>query len=148
MPVSSYLEAIDNLFGYFFTHHQSVSPAIIGYEPEVRWWDVDGHDKPNIHRFWVQVVQETTSDTRRTIGKNSAGESCFRSNGILMITIFATKQDVAGGRKSRELAQSYKDRFRVDTDGLFFRESKIVEMEPEQDWIKIGVMVSYEYDEV
>lgn len=148
MPLTNYVEAIDTLFEYFFTHHQAVSPAIVGYEPEVRWWDVDGETKPNVHRFWVMVQQETASDTRRSIGKNSLGESCFRSNGHLMITIFATKHDVAGGRKSRELAQSYKDRFRLDANGLFFRESKIVEMKPEQEWLKIGVMVSYEYDEV
>jgi hypothetical protein len=148
MPVSNYLEAIDNIFDHLYSHHQSVSPAIIGYEPEIRWWDVDGETKPNVHRFWVQVAQETTSDTRRTIGKNTTGESCFRATGILMITIFATKHDVSGGRKSRELAQSYKDRFRTDANGIFFRESKIVEMKPEEDWLKIGVMVSYEYDEV
>lgn len=148
MAVANYIESVDAIFGNFYNHHQLVSPAIIGYEPEVRWWDVDGETKPNTHLFWVRVGQETVSDLRRSIGKNSNGSVCYRSKAILMITIFATKADVQGGRKSRELAQSYKDNFRVDADGLTFRESKIIEMAPEQDWIKIGVMVSYEYDEV
>ena len=146
--MTTYEQAINDMFGLFLTAWSAGSTAIAGYIPPVRWPGVEVPTAPDRSKYWARISQKTSFETQSTLRNGDNGQR-YTTRGTLYVQVFApiaTVGALANGRKLAELARNaYRGKHSVN--GVWFRNAKIVEMPTEADWYALTVQVDYIYDE-
>lgn len=144
----TYEEAIDEIFGIFNAAWFGDSAAVVGYVPEVRWPGVEEPEKPELSKFWARVSQQTVIEGQSSL-RNGDGGQRYTTDGLVFVQIFCPKSDSLGMTNGRKLAIIARNAFRGNaTSGqVWFRNARINELPPEENWYRFNVVAEYEYDE-
>ena len=143
----SYQAAIDEMFAKFYTAWQTLDVGL-GYVPETRWQGIEVANEPDKSKYWVRVSQQTVDENQSTFRQGSSGRR-FTTEGLIFVQLFCPKSDSQAMTTGRKLATIARDAFRAvdSSDNIWFRNSRIVELSPENEWRRFNIVAEYEYDE-
>ena len=146
--MTSYEQALADIFGLFNIAWTAKTTAIVGYIPNVAWPGIEQPTTPDRSKFWARVSQKTSFETQSTLRNGDNGQR-YTNQGTLYVQIFCPVSEVGSISKGRRLATLARDAFRGkhSLNGVWFRNAKIVEMPTEQDWFAFTAQVDYIYDE-
>ena len=85
--MTTYTEAVDQIFGIFNSDWEAGSASIVGYVPEIRWPGVEEPTKPDLTKYWARVSQQTVDDTQTGLRNGSCGQR-YTASGLVFIQIF------------------------------------------------------------
>lgn len=145
---ATYDEAKDEIFSQFYTAWKAQSAAIAGYEPEAWWQNLEKPYKPPQDKFWVRVSTQSVIEEQSTF--RDGVEKRYTGSGLVFVQLFCPKTlgdaDTLGGK----LAEVARNAFRgkKTTGGVWFRNVRINNLEPEELFYRFNVVAEYEYDEV
>jgi hypothetical protein len=144
----TYEEAVSEMFERFYAVWQADTVAVVASVPEVRWQGLESGVIPGFDTYWARVSQETVDEQQSTLRNGDCGQR-YRTDGLLFVQIFCPKSDPQSMANGRKLATIAKNTFRSHTTpgGVWFRNPRVVELEPEEKWIRLNVIVQYQYDE-
>jgi len=144
----TYAQAIDEIFARFNQVWQTETLSILTDVPEIRWQGVEAPEKPPNNLYWVRVSQETIGEQQITLRNPSCGQR-YRTDGILVAQLFCPRSDSRAMEIGRSLSTIAKNAFRAykTEGGVWFRNSSVSELEPEDKWIRFNISVLYQYDE-
>lgn len=147
--MTTYTEAVDQILATVNTAWQSSTTAVVGYVPDIYWQGVEEPKKPDLTKYWARVSQVGFNDEQSTL-RNGDSEQRYTTNGNVYVQIFAPKKDSLGMTNGRELATIARNSFRgTTTDGcVWFKNARIVELDPEESFYRLNVIAEYEYDEI
>lgn len=146
--MTTYEEAIDEIFEIFKVAWDANSAAIVGYVPEIRWQGVEEPNSPDYSKFWCRVSQQTVIEQQS--GFRNGECKPYTTEGLVFIQIFCPKSDSESMTKGRKLAIVGRDAFRGNsTSGkVWFKNARVNELPAEIQWIRLNVVAEYEYDEI
>jgi hypothetical protein len=145
--MSDFLTSVDSVFAPFWNIWKSGSMAIAGYQPDIQW---TGSEEETIHersKFWARASHKVLESKQGAF----SGENKKRltTNGLLSIQIFcpfsATKAATTGRRLAVLVRNAYTG---IESNGVWFRNPKIVERPPDKDWFQLIVSIEYVFDEI
>jgi len=145
---TTYEEAIDEMFTAFNTAWLASSAAVASYVPDVRWPGVEEPDTPDPSAFWSRISQQTVMEEQSTLRNGDAGQR-YTADGLVFVQIFCPKSDPEAMTKGRKLATIARNAFRGHTTSgkVWFRNTRINELPPEEKFYRFNVVAEYEYDE-
>lgn len=146
--MTNYEQAIDDMFGMIRTNWNSSTTAIVGYVPALHWPGIEEPINPDLSKFWARVSQVTAIEEQSSF-KNSNDIRLYRSVGNVYVQIFCPRSSNLSTSKGRKLAIIARNSFRGkrSSNGVWFRNSRIVELPPETNWYRFTVVSEYEYQE-
>lgn len=147
--MTTYVEAIDQMFSLFYDAWLSQTTSIVGYVPEVRWHGVEKPGTPDASKYWARVSQQTVTEEQTTIA-DSNGKRRYTASGLLFVQIFCPKSEVTAMENGRNLAMIARNSIRGKTTSgkVWFRNARINELDPEESAYRFNVVAEYEYDEI
>lgn len=147
--MTTYEEAIDDIFGIFKAAWDANSATVVGSIPEVRWPGVEEPSKPNYENYWARVSQQTVLENQTSLRNGQNGQR-YTTSGLVFVQIFCPKSESLGMTNGRKLATIARDSFRgnATSGNVWFRNARINELEPEDKWYRFNVVAEYEYDEI
>jgi hypothetical protein len=149
--MTTFTEAIDQMFALFHTAWDSGSTPIVGSVPAVHWPGVEPKQPPGKSDFWARISTQHVDDTLASHRSGDLPEhkQRYTVSGLLFIQVFGPANDSEAMDKARRLAMVARDAFRgVETSGnVWFRDSRINELPSEEDWYRFNVIVEFEYDD-
>jgi len=143
--MTTYQEAKDAIFSKFLEIWEGGASVIVGYEPEIFWPDSEPNDNPYLDKYWVKVSKETLDEEQSSF-KNSTGVKLYTSKGFIYVELYCPKSDNLADVNGAELAVLVRDGFRGASSGVWFRNSRVKEIEPD-NFFRLNVIADYEYDE-
>lgn len=146
---ATYLTAQDAIFGQFNTDWAAGATAIVGYIPRVFFQGVTREDKPEPNKHFVRVSVQTVSDRQVTF-RGADGLRRYRTDGLVIVQLFAPVSEAGGWRKCQRLAVLARDvyRGRTASGNIWFRNVRLNELPPENAWDRINVIAEYQFDEL
>ena len=146
--MTTYEQALADMFGLFNTAWTAGTTAIVGYVPPVRWPGIEQPTAPDRSKFWARVSQKTSNETQSTLRNGDNGQR-YTNRGTLYVQIFCPVSLSGSLKNGRKLAELARDAYRGkhSVNGVWFRNARILEMPTEQDWFALTVQVDYIYDE-
>lgn len=144
---ADYLQARSQMNKLFFDAWKSGSSEIVGYVPNVEWQGLYPISKPENDKFWCRVSIQTIDESQTTLQNNCRR---YTALGLFFVQIFGPVCKPDSFKKTAMLAKLAKNAFQGKTTsgGLWFRNARINELEPEEVWQRINVIVGFQYDEV
>lgn len=141
----NYSQATDEINAQFLTAWKAQAAAIVGYEPEVYWQNVQNPKIPDGSKFWARVSAQTVFEQQITFA------SCrkFEVSGLVFVQIFCPKSNSQSFELGKKLATVAKLAYRGQKteSGVWFRNVRINEIEPEDQFYRLNVIAEFEYDE-
>ena len=143
----TYEEAKDEMFSTFLTHWQANVLNVLNYSPEVRWRNLEVSAPPDTTKHYVRVAQQTKNEEQISL-PNSNGKKLYESTGFLTIQMYFSKATLADG-DDESLPVIAKESFRsAASSDVWYRNSRIKELPPEEDYYRVDVITDYTYSEV
>ena len=146
----TYTQAIDEMYGMFLTAwNADASNYTTGaYTPEVRYEGVENPNELDYSKHWCRLSDRPVIDTQASFRNGDQGQ-CYDVEGLLFIQLFAPKSDSQAWRQCEQLAELVKNTFRGhSTSGkVWFRNTRIQKLNPENDWYRINVVSEYRFFE-
>lgn len=144
MPLT-YSVAIDTIYGIFNQAWEAGASNIAGYVPEIRWPGVPNPTPEPIDKYWARPTFKTVTSKQTTL--TNANTVRTRTVGLVIIQVYCPKgadQPLVAGRLLAELIRSaFKPPSGTD---LWFRDRKIVELDPTDNDFLINVIVTCTFD--
>lgn len=107
-------------------------------------------DIPKTHfaRFSMQNVLERQRTFRN--GDPADGNARYVTAGVIFVQVFAPRSRITALQECRYLATAARDIFRGQTfdGGIKFRNVRVVDVEPEKNFVRKNVVMEFEYDEI
>lgn len=146
--MTTYEQALADIFGLFNVAWNANTTSIVGYIPPVAWPGIEQATTPDRSKFWVRVSQKTSNEAQSTLRNGDNGQR-YTNKGICYVQIFCPVSETGSISNGRKLAEVARDAFRGkhSLNGVWFRNAKIVEMPTEADWFAFTAQVDYIYDE-
>jgi len=145
-------DATNEMFGRYATAIATVNPSIINYVPITYYQGKKVDEKPDTSKYFCRVSQATVMEEQRTLTTDcfAPGFKRFGVDGILCVQIFCPKSDARAWERGRAMAKIVRDAYRrnVAGDSIVYRRSRIVELSPELECLRLNVIAEYEYDEI
>lgn len=141
------------MFALFKTAWDSGSVVIAGYIPEVRYQGVEKIEKPPSNKHWARISTQTVMETQASLSNDvfEAGKKRFECSGLIFVQLFAPKSIAASFDELTKLAQVARDAFRgkkTANNEVWFRNSRINELGPEELFYRINVVSEFEFCEL
>ena len=145
----SYIQAVDEIFDKINTAWKANTTSIVGYVPKMRWPGVEEPKKPNLGKYWARTSQETVTEEQTGLRNGDNGQR-YTALGLVFVQIFCPKSDGQSMVNGRSLAIVARDALRGKTTSckVWFRNARIKELSPEDNWYRFNVIAEYEYDEI
>lgn len=148
----NYADAMDEIRQTFVDKWEAESASIVGYIPEVRYANLEKKETSDGSKYWVRVSVQTASEEQSTLSncEGLPGQKRFTNFGIAIIQIFCPKSDVRSNELGEKLAMLSRNAYRGKaTKGrVWFRNTRIQELAPEELFYRFNVVTEYEYDEL
>jgi hypothetical protein len=140
---TTYPEAIDEIFSHFNNSLSSKASEIIGEAP-ICFWQGKTEIKPDSSKFWLRISQQTVLERMETLANPVKR---YQTSGLVFIQIFCPKIALNSFYTGRLLAELCRNIFRGRTDNVWFKNSRIKELGPEDSYYRFNVISEYEYFE-
>lgn len=149
---ATYPQAVDAMFKLFNDAWNAGAAAIVGSVPHVRWPDVEEPAKPITDAYWCRVSLNTILEGQTTlkVGVAPSENRRYTSTGLLFVQLFCPMSDAQAADKGRQLAVLARNAFRGNetSNGVWFRNARIVPLAPEENAYRFNIVVEYEYDDI
>jgi hypothetical protein len=149
MPMP-YPQAIDEMFAQFRAAWNAGAGAVAGSIPEIRWPGLEKAGNQATDVYWCRVSQQGVDEyqTGFSNGALPGSNRRYTAYGLIFIQLFAPIADAEALEKLRLLAQLARDAYRgkQTPGGAVFNHCRIRELDPEEMWQRINVIVEYEFD--
>lgn len=144
--ITTYLEAIDAMFGMVKATLDSESGAILGYVPDVRWQGVEESSPPELNKTWAHVYQMTVNT--RQAGFNDAVDRLYATVGVLTIELFVARSEGRAMQRGRQLSEALRQALEgTRTGGVWYRNVTATEELQTDSYSVFRIMADYEYTE-
>lgn len=146
---TDYISAVDQMFALFNTAWLANSAALAGYVPIVRWQGIEEAGTPDASKFWCRVSQQTVEEEQSTL-RDDSGVRRYETTGLIFVQLFCPKSQVDALEIGRKLAVVARNAFRGKTTSgkVWFRNARIIELEPDSSAHRFNIVSEYEYDEI
>lgn len=146
---SNYVDSTDDIFSAFKTLWDAEAALVVGYVPEVRWQGVELPEKPDASKYWARASRLSVTEEQANLSGNDLKRR-YTASGIAIVDIFCPKSDVEAMYNGRQLSAIARDSFRVSnaTRVVWFRNARINEVAPDNDFLVFRVIAEFEYDEI
>lgn len=142
----------DEINALFLAAWNAGSAAIAGYVPEIRWQGVQYRDLPDGSKFWVRLSKQTVFEEQATLStcEGVPGKRKYTASGLVFVQIFCPKSNTQAFELGQKLAKLARNAFRgKSTPGkVWFRNTRINELTPEELYERFNVVTEFEYDEI
>lgn len=149
---ATYTEAVDAIFALFNTAWLNNTAAIVGSVPEIRWQGVELPTKVNLSNFWCMVGVDTITERQTTFktGVESSENKRYTTTGVVVVQLFCPLALSNAMDKGRQLAVVARNAFRgkETTNGVWFRNSVINELPPEESAYRFNIIAEYTFDDL
>lgn len=152
----TYTEAIDAICGQFYKCWTEPAPkgsaGIVGYVPEIRWWNQSYPNSPPTHLHWVhfdlRTLDEQQTSFRGTDKDEEFGER-FEANGMVLVNFHFSKSSLQDdhAEKLMELTRKAFVRPALDECVLFRRAAKR-NLAADEDFQRGLVTANWQYDDI
>lgn len=144
--------AVDEMSALFKNAWNAGTTMIAGYVPEVRWLGNEIAVKPPSGKYWARFSTQNLTEEQATLSNcvEAPGSKHYTSSGLVFIQLFAPKSVNGSFTVLRLLAILARSAFRGKTTPgkVWFRNVRINEISPENEFYRINVVAEYEFDEV
>lgn len=148
----NYQQAKDEMNARFYEDWKAQSAAVVGYVPEVRWQNQELGSIPGNDKFWCRVYISSIDENQTSLSNAVGGpnQRRYTDYGLVFVQLFGPKTLPNADRLNNELAMLAQRAFRgkVTPGKIWFRNVRINELEPEQQFYRCNVIAEYEYDEI
>ena len=144
--ITSYKQAVEEMFEFFYLKWVVDSLTVLTYVPEIRV-DGDGQvDNQDNEKFWCRFSQQTVTTQQSTFRSDTPKR--YTTHGLIYIQIFCPKQQnsISVGRSLADIAKKIFQGH-TTSDNIWFRNSRIRELDPEDLWYRFNIVSEYQYDE-
>lgn len=152
MTVTTFPIAVRQMNSQFNTAWLAQSAAIAGYVPEIRWDGFEVPTPPDGTKFWVLHSVQNVKELQTTLSNNVAtpGAKRYTSLGLVIMQFYMPKNVANAKDTGRNLAMIAKNAYRGKntTTGIWFRNTRIVDLPTFEDWYRLNVISEYQYDEL
>lgn len=149
MPTPTLDSARDEIFGLFNTKWVADTPAINGGTPIlVEWQGVDSGSPPPSDEAYARITLRYATSNQSTFGKT--GQRRFVRPGVVTVQVFAPVSAGGGLSFAEQAAIIARDAFEgIGTaSGIWFRNSRILDVGPDKSWYQMNVVNEFQYDEL
>lgn len=126
--------------------------AIAGYIPEIRWNGNEKSTAPDSSKFWCYHSVLNVTEEQKTLSNAVAapGQKRYESEGIIIVQLYCPKSILNSKDKGRQLATVAKNSYRgkQTVTGIWLRNVRIVDVEPEELYYRFNVIGDYSFDEI
>ena len=149
---TNYHDAKSEMFALLNAAWQANTVAIVGYVPAIYWQMKEEPATPDPSKYWARCSRQTVLEQQTTLStcEGANGQRRFTTFGLLFVQIFCPKAAENVGTIAEKLAQVAKDAYRKQqtTSGIVFRNVRINELPPENQYYRLNVVAEFEYDEL
>ncbi len=148
-PLPTFDSARDEIFGLFNVKWNADTPAINGGNPiPIEWQGVDSGAPPPADAAYARIILRYATSSQVTFGKT--GERRFLRPGFVTVQVFAPISAGGGLSFAEQAAIIARDAFEgISTDsGIWFRNSRILDVGPDKSWYQMNVVNEFQYDEL
>jgi hypothetical protein len=145
--MTTYIDAINDMWHIFKTAWDSKTTAVVGYVPVVFYPGMI-ESKPDASKFWVRISQRTIMEGQTTL-TDSENKKTYTSEGLIFIQLFCPKTNSSNFQLGRRLAEIARNAYRgnVSHENIIFRNGRIQEFPNEESYFYFRIVIEYEYDE-
>jgi hypothetical protein len=146
----NYKEATDAMYAIANETAKSYQ-AIIGYVPQIIWNNVGPQTPPDGSKIWLRVGRTTVHEGQAALAVEcgDAGQQLFDTDGLLWVQFFLPQADPKSATVGQQIVEMMRDSFRRKrSDGLVFRNSRFVEVAPENETVRFNVVAEFHYTQV
>lgn len=146
--VATLTQARDDINTRFQTDWNSLSTAVAGYIPEVRWEGTEVGDLPNSSHAWARVSIKHTQSDQKSLGL--PGTRRFERWGYVTVQVFTPLSRGQGLSLSEQLVTIARNAFEGQTtpNAVWFRKVTVKEIGVDGPWENTNVIASFCYDEI
>lgn len=146
--MTSYRQALDDIFGLFRETWDNGSEAIVGYKPDIQWYGVEEEATHDRDKFWVRPSFKMLGSTQSSF-RGEGNKQRFRVKGIFSAQIFCPFSHQRSITVGRDLAVLVRNAYpsKETANGVWFRNPRILEGRVDKDWIPLIVTVEVEFYE-
>jgi hypothetical protein len=145
MP-TTYEEAYETITDHLRAQWPVLANGIAATVPDIRFAEVETGQNPQATfiRFAMMPVLERQATFRNGDDKR------YTSNGVLFVQVYIKRPEVKAAEYLRRFSAAARNVFRgVELDGcIWFRNVRINNLEPTNEWYRANVIADYEYDEI
>jgi len=140
-------EAIDEMYGMFFTNFPTPAAVIVGYAPELRWQNNQPSKLPDTSKYWCRLSTQSVVSGQKTL---ASPKRRFQHDGLLFVQLFAPTSDTQGQTKLNQLAELAKNVYegKATAGNIWFRNVRIVPLSADGKAYRANVVSEYQYDEI
>lgn len=147
-----YDQARDEIFAVFNTAWQANAAAQAGYIPEVRWQGVQYREIPDGSKFWCRISKDNVFEEQTSLSTcvGTPGQRRYTASGLAIVQLFCPKSNTESFAIGQKLAKVAQDAFRGRStgNGMWFRNVRIKELDPEETCFRFNVVAEFEYDDI
>lgn len=145
-------EVDDEIKALFLAAWQANAGAVVGYIPEVRWQGVQYRSLPDGSQFWARLSKQTVFEEQATLStcEGKPGQRKYTASGLVFVQLFCPKSNTQAFELGQKLAKVARNAFRGKTTPgkIWFRNTRINEINPEELYERFNVVTEFEYDEL
>lgn len=121
------------------------------YVPGIEWERIQKATVDKEGKHWLRFVSRNVTKAQKTLagGREQVVGTQYTSNGIISVELYFNKQ--AFQTSDFDILNSIVERCFLQANtpgGIWFRNTVIVEMEPEETYFRSNVLTEYEFDSV
>lgn len=147
----TYKQATDDMFAVALAAIQSAQP-LFGYVPQIIWQNNGPDLPPRPDRVWVRVGRTTANDSQATLStdEGAPGQRKYETIGLVWVQAFLPRSDPKSATVSGDFAALVRNAYRRKSTpcGVWFRNSRIVEVAPENETVRFNVLAEFQYSEI
>jgi len=139
-------EACDEIFGLFRDYWNAQTPALNSGQPvEIHW---PGVTVEAPEKAYARVRLQHIPSRQLTFGET--GQRRFGRAGFVSVEVFAPLNNGQGFSLSQNLAIIARDAYegRGTATGIWFRNARINDVGPSEQFYQMNVLIEFEYDEL
>lgn len=149
----TYEQFIDDTFKMFNDAWQSGAGAIVGSDvPPVYWVGKESKTKPPLDNYWARVSTQGVVAPQSTMKSGIAPDEKQRYTpaGLLFVQLFCPMGRANSFVIGRRLSMLVQDTFRgaQSPNGVWFRNVRINEIDPDSNAYRFNIVAEYEYDDI
>lgn len=146
--IDTYLAARDELIAQLMTA-RTAWETFLAYAPTVIVQGIGEPWKQPTDKLWMRFSQQTVIEPQATLAGNDLKRR-YTTEGLVFIQIFSPKNPTTEYDKALNVAQLVKNAYRgkESENCIWFRNTRIQELPPEEAWNRINVVSEYTYDQI
>lgn len=141
----TYANAIDEIFDTFLVYWDAnIGNVSLGYTPKVLWRHVEKVAIPDTTRHYLRVSNQTISERQVSL---KGTKKLYDTIGFIKIQLYFSKATLVKSEDA-DMNAIARNAFRLaSSSDVWYRNSRILELPPEEDFYRADVISNYIYSE-